>query len=241
MFRFLSRRRSALRTGTFRSTKRRLGFEELESRKMLSTTYFVSPTGSDNNPGTSLQSPLQTLGAAGNLVQPGDTIEMLGGVYHPFGAWNKSGAPGQPITIQPYNSQPVVWDFSEQYTWTWTTAYGGCYTTTLPASSIVAEYKNVMVIGAGGLFANALGGSITAIDTTPFSGGSGYQAGEVLNVAGGATVTVEAVDANGAVTQLALDLGGQDGYSTGLRRTAWGGPPRRSPAAGAAAACASPR
>ena len=136
---------------------------------MLSATYYIAPTGSDTNAGTSLQAPLLTLKAAYNLVQPGDTIEMRGGVYDPnaggFRAWNKSGTAGAPITIEPYNNEDVEWDFSAQYHWTQTTAYGGCWTTTLPADSFVLDYSNVMVIGANGFFATPTGGSIATINT----------------------------------------------------------------------------
>ena len=261
MFRFFSRSRSARRPRTSRPRSRRLGFEVMESRQLLSATYYVSPNGSDtitlpngtvtNNPGTSLQAPLQTLQAAYNLLQPnqGATIEMLGGLYHPnaggFGGGNISGAPGQPIIIEPYNNQVVQWDFSETYGMgtspnTWQPDNYGGWEVTLPADSYVATYNDVRAIGADGLFATATGGSIAAIDPVPVAGGSGYQVGDVLKVidttsqGGGATVTVTAVNA-GAVTQVALASAGQDGYLAGNSIGGW--PWRTAPLTGSGSGC----
>ena len=46
------------------------------------TTYYVSSEiGSNNNAGTSATAPLATLQAAANLVQPGDTVEVMNGTY----------------------------------------------------------------------------------------------------------------------------------------------------------------
>lgn len=46
-------------------------------------TYYVSPTGSDTNPG-SQSSPWQTLQKAANTAQSGATIIILSGTYSPF-------------------------------------------------------------------------------------------------------------------------------------------------------------
>ncbi len=72
---------------SIRSNKtRRLTLEALESR-LAPSVYYVSPTGSDNNPG-SLTSPLQTIQHAADLVNPGDTVLVNDGVY------TKPTAPG---------------------------------------------------------------------------------------------------------------------------------------------------
>ncbi len=47
-----------------------------DSRKV-----YVSPSGSNSNNGTSLHEPLQTLGAAAALAQPGDLVILAPGVY----------------------------------------------------------------------------------------------------------------------------------------------------------------
>lgn len=45
------------------------------------TTRYVSPSGSDGNPGTAT-SPYQTIGKAASVVNPGDTVIVMDGVYH---------------------------------------------------------------------------------------------------------------------------------------------------------------
>lgn len=47
----------------------------------LGTTFFVSPTGNDQNDGKSRQSPFKTLGHALSVIKPGDTIIILAGTY----------------------------------------------------------------------------------------------------------------------------------------------------------------
>src|SRR5262249_165347 len=44
------------------------------------TTYYVSPTGSDSNPGTASQ-PFQTIQRAADVVNPGDTVLVADGTY----------------------------------------------------------------------------------------------------------------------------------------------------------------
>jgi hypothetical protein len=85
---------------------RRLFIEELEKREVLST-YFVSTTGSDSNPG-SLASPWQTLQFGASNLHPGDILDVQPGTYQGFSCgWDPSGFFGpisgtatQPITIQ---------------------------------------------------------------------------------------------------------------------------------------------
>lgn len=50
------------------------------SLAVAATTYYVSPVGNDNNSGT-WSSPLQTIQAAANRVNPGDTVIVRDGVY----------------------------------------------------------------------------------------------------------------------------------------------------------------
>ncbi len=45
------------------------------------TTRYVSPSGSDANPGTAT-SPYQSIGKAASVVNPGDTVIVMDGVYH---------------------------------------------------------------------------------------------------------------------------------------------------------------
>ncbi|HEX5089356.1 MAG TPA: right-handed parallel beta-helix repeat-containing protein [Nocardioides sp.] len=76
------------------------------------TTYYVSPTGSDANNGTSPSTPIQTLGRASNLpLNPGDQVLLQRGASFSgkLAVW-RSGTAGSPITIGAYGSgsKPVV-------------------------------------------------------------------------------------------------------------------------------------
>jgi Hint domain len=79
------------------------------------TTYYVSANdGSDNNAGTSEGAPLATLQDAANLVQPGDTVEVMDGTYTGPGGGDvlditTSGTSSAPITFEAAPGQtPVV-------------------------------------------------------------------------------------------------------------------------------------
>jgi parallel beta-helix repeat protein len=50
-------------------------------RRLLLTTYYVSPSGSDAAPGTSSLAPFATLQHAADLVAAGDTVDVLPGTY----------------------------------------------------------------------------------------------------------------------------------------------------------------
>ena len=76
----------------------------------FSAVYYVSPTGSDENPGSKERSFL-TIQKAQTAVSPGDTVYLRGGLYkmaetqvaQKRGIWayvtllDKSGSPGKPI------------------------------------------------------------------------------------------------------------------------------------------------
>jgi hypothetical protein len=81
----------------------------LEDRLLLST-YWVSTTGSDSNPGTSTQ-PFATIQhGLDTASQPGDTVEVYGGVYNEKVAFHYSGsATGGYITLTNVQGQnPVI-------------------------------------------------------------------------------------------------------------------------------------
>ncbi len=76
------------------------------------TTYYVSPSGSDSNNGTSPGSAIQSLGRASGLpLNPGDQVLMQRGASFSgkLAVW-RSGSAGAPITIGAYGSgnKPVV-------------------------------------------------------------------------------------------------------------------------------------
>jgi hypothetical protein len=79
------------------------------------TTYYVSSEiGSNNNAGTSATAPLASLQAAANLVQPGDTVEVMNGTYTTGGNGDvlditTSGTASAPITFEAAPGQtPVI-------------------------------------------------------------------------------------------------------------------------------------
>src|SRR5580704_8391923 len=82
------------------------------------TTYYVSSiTGSDNNAGTSASAPFASLQAAANVVQPGDTVQVMNGTYTaPFYAdalnITTSGTASAPITFEAAPGQTPVIDSS---------------------------------------------------------------------------------------------------------------------------------
>lgn len=105
---------------------RRGVFEQLESRFVL-TSYFVSPSGSDNNPGT-LQAPLATVNRGMELAQAGDSVLLRGGVYRETITSARSGTATQPITVSNYNNEVVTISASD--------IVGGPWTETAPGSGI---------------------------------------------------------------------------------------------------------
>lgn len=78
----------------------------LPSIVAAATTYYISPTGSDSNAGTSPASPWQTSKPANALVlSPGDAILFQGGVNHTgVGGLvvSSSGSYGSPINVGSY-------------------------------------------------------------------------------------------------------------------------------------------
>ena len=82
--------------------------EPLERRQLLSTTYYVSPTGRDANPGTSAAQPLQTLAAVDRLkLAAGDAVLLAGGATFAGTVALTAAAGGtaaSPITIASYGT-----------------------------------------------------------------------------------------------------------------------------------------
>ena len=73
----------------------------------MSTTWFVSTGGSNQNPGT-LSQPFQTIQAAANVAQAGDHVEIMGGVYHETVTPQNSGTAADPIVYEAYDGQAVT-------------------------------------------------------------------------------------------------------------------------------------
>ncbi len=71
------------------------------------TNYYVSPTGSDANAGTSLATPWQTIEHAAAYATPGSTVHILAGTYAEIIHINVSGTFGNPITFRNYQQDVV--------------------------------------------------------------------------------------------------------------------------------------
>ena len=76
--------------------------ENLESRELLSATYFVSTFGADTNVG-SVASPFKTIQRAANVAQSGNLVDIETGTYHETVTPKNSG-----VTFQAYNGEKVT-------------------------------------------------------------------------------------------------------------------------------------
>ena len=70
----------------------------------VGSTFYISTTGSDSNPGTSTQ-PWLTIQHAANTVTAGATVNVMGGEYNAFVSFPNSGTQSAPIIFQ---SDPVL-------------------------------------------------------------------------------------------------------------------------------------
>lgn len=84
-------------------------------RGLTAATWYVSPSGSDTNPGTQ-QQPLLTISQAVNFASPGDTIILEDGVYGAEGHTgfpvriSKGGTPSAWITLMAQNKGRAILD-----------------------------------------------------------------------------------------------------------------------------------
>lgn len=86
-------------------------FAQLNNNINSGTDYYVSPAGSDLNPGT-LDQPFATIQKAANVAKEGSTVYIRGGVYNQKVRVTHSGASGAPITFQNYQDEKVILDGS---------------------------------------------------------------------------------------------------------------------------------
>jgi hypothetical protein len=71
-------------------------------------TFYVSPSGSDANPGSEA-APWRTVQKAFDTLQPGQTALVRGGTYAANHAMSRAGTPTQPITVAAYpGERPVL-------------------------------------------------------------------------------------------------------------------------------------
>lgn len=70
--------------------------------------FYVTPKGSDSNPGT-LAQPWKTIQHAAETLQPGDTVFVRRGIYRELVTINVSGLAGAPVTFANYaGEKPVI-------------------------------------------------------------------------------------------------------------------------------------
>src|SRR6185437_12317065 len=81
--------------------------EALERRSLLSTAWYVSIDGSNQNPGT-LAAPFRTIQAAADVAGPGDHVEIENGIYREQVVPVNSGTPTAPIVYEAYQGEPVT-------------------------------------------------------------------------------------------------------------------------------------
>ncbi len=72
-------------------------------------TYYISPAGSDSNPGSQSQ-PWRTIQKAADSLVAGDTVYILAGTYREGVTPQNSGSPGSPITYAAYPGTVVTID-----------------------------------------------------------------------------------------------------------------------------------
>jgi hypothetical protein len=96
------------------------------ARVVFALTYYVSPTGTDSNPGTQVQ-PWRTIKKAANSMNGGDTCIVQDGTYSDALTISRSGSSGNVITFQSQNKwgaiisnpqfsgAPILWHASTSY------------------------------------------------------------------------------------------------------------------------------
>lgn len=104
---------------------RRAACESLENRTLLSSTYYVSPFGSDSGPGT-LGGPFKTIQEAANVAGWGDTVEIEAGTYRESVKPAHSG-----VTFTNYAGQAVTVSGANVISG-WSNAGGSLYRASMP-------------------------------------------------------------------------------------------------------------
>jgi hypothetical protein len=98
----------------------------LENRTLLSATYFVSPSGSNNGPGT-LAQPFKTIQEAASAANWGDTVDIEAGTYRETVTPAHSG-----VTFTNYNGQAVTVSGTNTLTG-WNNIGGSVYKASMPS------------------------------------------------------------------------------------------------------------
>lgn len=83
--------------------------DDVDLKKTLKSSYYVSPDGNDNNSGSE-QSPWRTIQKAANILHAGDTVYIMQGTYNEKVKIQNSGSPGNYITFTQYPGHIVTID-----------------------------------------------------------------------------------------------------------------------------------
>ncbi len=75
----------------------------------LATNYYVSPDGSDSNPGT-FNEPWKSVGKATTTSTAGDTVFIREGIYKEVVTFSNSGTVNNPIVITAFNKEIAIID-----------------------------------------------------------------------------------------------------------------------------------
>ncbi len=78
--------------------------------------YYVSVSGSDSNDG-SISAPWRTIQYGVDRLNPGDTLNVMGGTYSEIVSINRSGTTGSYIAVQAYQGQKVIIDGGGKTGW----------------------------------------------------------------------------------------------------------------------------
>jgi hypothetical protein len=79
------------------------------ARSAPERVFYVSPAGSDNNPGT-LTQPFKTLSKGTSVLRPGDLLYLRGGTYQQRLRLASSGTALQPIVVSGYPGETAIID-----------------------------------------------------------------------------------------------------------------------------------
>jgi len=132
--------------------------------------FYVGPSGSDSNSGTSLGAPFRTISACAAVATAGDTCLIRTGTYHETVTPAHDGTPTQPITFKPYGTDNVTIDGADPITG-WIPAYGNVYTASvaLPISGTPTGDMANQVFLDGQMAHEAQWPTLPITDTSPLS------------------------------------------------------------------------
>lgn len=112
------------------------------------SAYYVSPSGSDSNPG-SISRPWRTISKAASVASAGDTVYVRGGTYAEQVTLYKSGTASSPINFQAYpNETPAITGNSLGMTsWSALVSISGSYITFSGFEVSYSSYIGLIIKG----------------------------------------------------------------------------------------------